>query len=56
MKFNSGNKYAYFSEEVHDHFPEPLLDKLDIHLFMHANHRHDKVNGILITGLFSVVG
>ena len=52
MKYDFVNKYAYFSEEIFDQFPEPLLYELDIHLFVDDVHGHYKVNGISITGFF----
>ena len=55
MKYYFGNQYAYLRKEIYDQFPEPLLDELDIHVFVDADHGHVKVTGILITGLFSVV-
>ena len=56
MKYYFENQYAYFSEDIDEKFPETLHDELDIHVFMDANHGRDKVAGIFITGLFSVVG
>ena len=55
MKYYYGNLYAHFIEDIDDKFTEPLLDKLDIYVFLDANHRHDKVTGRSVTGLFSVV-
>ena len=55
MKYDLGNKYAYFSEKIDDDFPKYLLDELEIHVLWYAEHSHDKVTMILITGLFSVV-
>ena len=26
MKYNFGNQYAYFSEDIYDHLPGPILD------------------------------
>ena len=56
MRYYFENKYTYFNEEVDKQFPKPLLDELDIHVFVDAHHGHDKVAGRSITGLFSVVG
>ena len=56
MKYDFVNKYAYFSEEIGNQFPESILDELYIHVFVDARHGHDKVTGISITGLLSVVG
>ena len=52
MKYDFGNKYAYFSEDIDENFTEPLLDELDIHVFVDAIHGHIKVTGISITRLF----
>ena len=38
MKYDFGNQYAYFSEEIDDQFTEPLLVELDIHVFLDVNH------------------
>ena len=54
MKYDFGNQYVYFSEEIDDQFPKPLLDELDIHVFVYANHGHDKVTGRSITRFASV--
>ena len=56
MKYYFVNQYAYFSGEIDDHFPEPLRDEFDIHVFVSSNHGHDKGTGILIIGLFLLVG
>ena len=45
MKYDFGNQYAYFSEEIDEKFPEPLLDQLDIRVFVDANHRRNKFTG-----------
>ena len=56
MKYDFGNQYTYFSEEIFDKFPELILNELNINVFVDANHGHDKVTGRLTTGLFVVVG
>ena len=56
MKYDFGNQYSYFSEDIDYQFTKPLLDELDIHMFVDDGHEHYKVTGRLITGLFSVVG
>ena len=56
MKYYFGNQYAYLRKEIYDQFPEPLLDELDIHVFVDAGHGDVKVTGRLISGLFSVLG
>ena len=55
MKYGFGNHYAHFSEEIDEQFPEPILDELDIHMFVDGKHGNDKVTGRPITGLFLVV-
>ena len=56
MKYDAGNQYAYFSEQIDDQFPETLLYELDIHMFVYADYGHNKVTDRQIIGLFSVVG
>ena len=41
-------------EGVNEQFPGPILDELDIHVFVDADHGHKKFTGIYITGLFFV--
>ena len=55
MKYDFGNQYAYFSEDIDEHFPWPLLDELYIHVFVDSDHGHNKVTGRLITKFFSVL-
>ena len=55
MKYHFGNQYAYFSEDIDEKFPETLLDELDIHVFVDANHGNEKVTDRSITSFFSVV-
>ena len=52
IKYDFGNKYAYFIEYIDEQFLEPLRDALGIHLFVDLNHGHEKVTGRYITGLF----
>ena len=52
MKCDLGNNYAYFSEEIDDQFPEPLLGELDIHVFVNTNRGHDKFTSRSIIRLF----
>ena len=49
------NQYSYFREEINDRFPEPLLDELDMNIFVDSDHGYDKVTGRSITGLLSMV-
>ena len=37
-------------------FPEPLMEELDIHNFVDADHAHDKVTGRSVTGMILFVG
>ena len=53
MEYDFGNE---FNEYIDDHITEPLLDELEIHVFVDTGHGHNKVTGKSITGLFSVVG
>ena len=55
MKYYFGNKYAPFSEDIDKKFPKPLLDELESHVFVDANHGHNKFTGRSTTGLFSLV-
>ena len=55
MKYDFGNQYVYFSEEIDDQFPKPLLDEFYIHMFVDTDHRHENFTGRYITGLFSVL-
>ena len=45
MKYYFGNQYEYFSDDIDEQFPEPLLDEMDIHVFLCADHVHYKVTG-----------
>ena len=42
MKYDFGNQYEYFCEEIYEKFPEPLLDELGIHVFADVNHEQKK--------------
>jgi hypothetical protein len=50
VKCDFGNQYSYFREELDPRFPEPLLEEIDINLFVDADHAYDKVSGRSITG------
>ena len=56
MKHDFENQYEYFSEDIDEQFTEPLLDELYINMFVDSKNVHNKVTGILIIGLFSVMG
>ena len=51
-----GNQYDYFHEDINARFPPPLLDKLDLNLFVDADHGHDLSTGRSITGTLVMVG
>lgn len=55
-KYDFGNQYHYFKEELDPRFPEPLIAELDINIFVDADHAHDKTTGRSITGLIGFVG
>ena len=55
MKYDFVNQYAYFIEDIDDKFPDPLLDGLDVHMFLDFDHGHGNVTGRSTTSLFSVV-
>ena len=56
MKYDFVNQYAYFIEDIDDKFPDPLLDELDVYVFLDFDHGHGNVTGRSTTRLFSVVG
>jgi hypothetical protein len=56
LKCDFGNQYSYFREELDPRFPEPLLEEIDINLFVDADHTYDKVSGRSITGLLAMLG
>ena len=56
MKYDFVNQDEYFREEINEHFPETLLDELDIRVLVHSDHENDKFNVRPITKLFSAVG
>jgi hypothetical protein len=45
VKCDFGNQYDYFHEDIDPRFPPPLLDELDLNLFVDADHGHDKATG-----------
>jgi hypothetical protein len=51
-----GNQYSYFQEDIDPRFPPPLLDELDLNIFVDADHGHDKATGRSITGTLVLVG
>ena len=56
IKYDFGNNYEYFIENIDEKFTEPLLYELDILFFVYNNYGQNKVTGTSITGFFSVVG
>ena len=51
-----GSQYHYFSKEIDPRFPKVLVDKMDINIFVDADHGHDKVTRRSITGMITFVG
>ena len=56
IKYDFGNQYCYFKEDLDPRFPTPLVDELEINIFCDADHGHDKVTGRSITGIIVMVG
>jgi len=56
IKEDFGYQCSYFQEEIDPRFPTPLSSKLEINIFIDADHGHDKVTGRSITGLLEFVG
>jgi len=56
IKEDFGYQCSYFQEEINPRFPTPLSSELEITIFVDADHGHDKVTGISITGLLGFVG
>jgi hypothetical protein len=56
IKCDFRNQYSYFQEEIDPRFPKPLLEELDINIFVDADHAHDKVTCRSVTGLFATLG
>jgi hypothetical protein len=42
LKEDFGGQYKYFNEDLDPQFPIPLVPKMDINIFVDANHAHDK--------------
>ena len=51
-----GNQYSYFQTYTDDRFQKPLFDKLDLTILVYLYHLHDKVTGMPIIEVFSLVG
>ena len=51
-----GNQYYYFAKDIDSCFPEPLINEMDINIFVDADHGHDKITDRSITGLIAFVG
>jgi hypothetical protein len=56
LKQDFGGQYLYFHEDMDPRFPTPLIKELDINIFCHADHAHDKVTVRSVTGIFGFVG
>ena len=51
-----GEDYPEASEEVDCNLPKPLVDELDITVFVDSDHAHDKITRRSVTGLIIFVG
>ena len=51
-----GEDYPEASEEVDSNLPKPLVDELDITVFVDSDHAHDKITRRSVTGLIIFVG
>ena len=56
FKYDFGNQYCYFQEDIDPQFPKPLVKEFDVNIFCDADHGHDKTTGRSITGLLLMVG
>ena len=56
LKMDFGNQYSYFKEEKYDRFPKHIFGELDLNIFVDAYNVNEKLKGISIKWLFSVVG
>jgi hypothetical protein len=52
----SGNQYPGALKEINANLPKPLIDKIEITVFVDSDYTHDKVSRRSITGLFIFVG
>eukprot|EP00957_Ditylum_brightwellii_P178569 13602272-Ditylum_brightwellii.AAC.4 len=55
LKLSFGNQCSYFREELDPRFPELQYDEMDAHVFCDADHGHDQITRMSITGLFTMV-
>ena len=44
-----GNHYHYFGEELDPRFLDPIIEELDVNVFVDADYGHDKMTGRFIT-------
>ena len=56
LKMDFGNQYSYFKEEIYDRFPKHIFGELYLNIFVDAYNVNEKLKGISIKWLFSVVG
>ena len=56
IKMDFVNQYSYLQEEIYESFLEPMFEELYPTIFLYADHGHDKVTVISITGVILVVG
>eukprot|EP00957_Ditylum_brightwellii_P079982 6082608-Ditylum_brightwellii.AAC.1 len=54
-KQDFGYQYSYFKKEVDSRFQRVLVAKMDINIFINADHGHDKVTGRSVTRLVDFV-
>ena len=50
MKYDYGNQYENFSEDIDEQFPEPLLDELVIHVFVDVKSHWDIYHWAIFSG------
>ena len=49
-------EYPEAVEEIGDYLLTPLVDELEITVFVDSNHAHDKVTRLSVTGIIILVG
>jgi len=54
--FNFADQYSYAVEEMDKNFPKPLGEELDVNIFFHSDHGHDRKTGQSISGIIVYVG
>jgi hypothetical protein len=51
-----GDQYPRALKEINANLPKPLINKIEIIVFVDSDYAHDKVSRLSITGLFIFVG